>query len=197
MLRNFPAFIWWVRKIPAKFPSNFPPNFPPQNQKNPPTSFCRSAGRNIFPAGQKTSKIIKKCRKIFFGTSRQFSRGTSFPAPFFQAGSVLNERMNVLKETKKEVSTVELTRSYDEQRRDLTVQIMDAKDSPALGKRARLSASEGALQADMPLGTTYRSFCLGELFFLFSEVNKRGRPSKWPPECLPSKFADFECAFSL
>ena len=28
-------------------------------------------------------------------------------------------------------------------------------------------------------------------------VNKRGRPSKWPPECLPSKFADFECAFSL
>ena len=32
---------------------------------------------------------------------------------------------------------------------------------------------------------------------LFSEVNKRGRPSKWPPECLPSKFADFECAFSL
>ena len=30
-----------------------------------------------------------------------------------------------------------------------------------------------------------------------SEVNKRGRPSKWPPECLPSKFADFECAFSL
>ena len=29
-----------------------------------------------------------------------------------------------------------------------------------------------------------------------SEVNKRGRPSKWPPECLPSKFADFECAFS-
>ena len=33
--------------------------------------------------------------------------------------------------------------------------------------------------------------------FLFSEVNKRGRPSKWPPECLPSNFADFECAFSL
>ena len=30
-----------------------------------------------------------------------------------------------------------------------------------------------------------------------SEVNKRGRPSKWPPECLLSKFADFECAFSL
>ena len=30
-----------------------------------------------------------------------------------------------------------------------------------------------------------------------SEVNKRGRPSKCPPECLPSKFADFECAFSL
>ena len=30
-----------------------------------------------------------------------------------------------------------------------------------------------------------------------SEVNKRGRPSKWPPECLPSKFVDFECAFSL
>ena len=30
-----------------------------------------------------------------------------------------------------------------------------------------------------------------------SEVNKRGRPSKWPPECLPSTFADFECAFSL
>ena len=30
-----------------------------------------------------------------------------------------------------------------------------------------------------------------------SEVNKRGRPSKWPPECLPSKFAYFECAFSL
>ena len=30
-----------------------------------------------------------------------------------------------------------------------------------------------------------------------SEVNKRGRPSKWPPECLPSKFAHFECAFSL
>ena len=28
-----------------------------------------------------------------------------------------------------------------------------------------------------------------------SEVNKRGRPSKWPPECLPSKFPDFECAF--
>ena len=32
---------------------------------------------------------------------------------------------------------------------------------------------------------------------LLSEVNKRGRPSKWPQECLPSKFADFECAFSL
>ena len=32
---------------------------------------------------------------------------------------------------------------------------------------------------------------------LNSEVNKRGRPSKWPPERLPSKFADFECAFSL
>ena len=31
----------------------------------------------------------------------------------------------------------------------------------------------------------------------FSEVNKRGRPSKWPPERLLSKFADFECAFSL
>ena len=30
-----------------------------------------------------------------------------------------------------------------------------------------------------------------------SEVNKRGRPSKWPPECPPSKFAGFECAFSL
>ena len=30
-----------------------------------------------------------------------------------------------------------------------------------------------------------------------SEVNKRGRPSKWPPEGLPSKFADFDCAFSL
>ena len=30
-----------------------------------------------------------------------------------------------------------------------------------------------------------------------SEVNKRGRPSKWPPDRLPSKFADFECAFSL
>ena len=30
-----------------------------------------------------------------------------------------------------------------------------------------------------------------------SEVNKRGRPSKWPPERLPSEFADFECAFSL
>ena len=28
-----------------------------------------------------------------------------------------------------------------------------------------------------------------------SEVNKRGRPSKWPPERLPSKFGDFECAF--
>ena len=28
-----------------------------------------------------------------------------------------------------------------------------------------------------------------------SEVKKRGRPSKCPPECLPSKFADFECAF--
>ena len=28
------------------------------------------------------------------------------------------------------------------------------------------------------------------LFFLsnYSDVNKRGRPSKWPPECLPSKF---------
>ena len=26
-------------------------------------------------------------------------------------------------------------------------------------------------------------------------ANKRGRPSKWPPERLPSKFADFECAF--
>ena len=31
----------------------------------------------------------------------------------------------------------------------------------------------------------------------FPAVNKRGRPSKWPPECLPSKFADVECAFSL
>ena len=31
---------------------------------------------------------------------------------------------------------------------------------------------------------------------ILSEVSKRGRPSKWPPECLPSKFADFECAFS-
>ena len=30
-----------------------------------------------------------------------------------------------------------------------------------------------------------------------SEANKRGRPSKRPPECLLSKFADFECAFSL
>ena len=37
------------------------------------------------------------------------------------------------------------------------------------------------------------------LYFLgkIAEVNKRGRPSKWPPECLPSKFADFERAFSL
>ena len=36
-----------------------------------------------------------------------------------------------------------------------------------------------------------------ELSEFSSEVNKRGRPSKWPPECLPSKFVDFECAFSL
>ena len=34
-------------------------------------------------------------------------------------------------------------------------------------------------------------------FSVLSEVNKRGRPSKWPSEWLPSKFADFEGAFSL
>ena len=33
------------------------------------------------------------------------------------------------------------------------------------------------------------------VYCFFSAVNKRGRPSKWLPECLPSKFADFECAF--
>ena len=40
----------------------------------------------------------------------------------------------------------------------------------------------------------------GDLNFFFRGRNvhqESGRPSKWPPECLPSKFADFECAFSL
>ena len=60
---------------------------------------------DTFRAGQKTSKIFKKCQKVFrhfsticaqgkecqkssksvknfFDTFRQFSRGTSFPAPF-------------------------------------------------------------------------------------------------------------------
>ena len=32
----------------------------------------------IFAQGKKTSKIVKKCQKVF----RQFSRGTFFPAPF-------------------------------------------------------------------------------------------------------------------
>ena len=32
-----------------------------------------------FRAGQKTSKIVKKCQKVF----RHFSRGTFFPAPSF------------------------------------------------------------------------------------------------------------------
>ena len=35
-----------------------------------------------FRAGQKTSKIVKKCHKNIFDTFGQFSRGTSFPAPF-------------------------------------------------------------------------------------------------------------------
>ena len=40
------------QKNPAKFPPNFPPNFPnfpAKNQKNSPTSFCRSAGRTKCP----------------------------------------------------------------------------------------------------------------------------------------------------
>ena len=38
------------QKNPAKFPPNFPPNFPnfhAKNQKQSPTSFCRSAGRRF------------------------------------------------------------------------------------------------------------------------------------------------------
>ena len=37
---------------------------------------------DIFRAGQKTSKIVKKCQKYFWHFLWQFSRGTSFPAPF-------------------------------------------------------------------------------------------------------------------
>ena len=45
---------------------------------------------DIFRAGQKTVKNrqIKKCQNIFFDTFRQFSRGTSSPAPF---GGALKE----------------------------------------------------------------------------------------------------------
>ena len=38
---------------------------------------------------------------------------------------------------------------------------------------------------------------LAKLCEFSSEVKKRGQPNKWPPECLPSKFADSECAFPL
>ena len=41
-----------------------------------------------------------------------------------------------------------------------------------------------------------KKVCVDFFWPLLSGVNKRGRPSKWPPECLPSKFADFECPFS-
>ena len=49
MLRNFGAFILWVRKNPAKLPLNFPPNLPPQNQEKSLTSFCRGSHAKTYP----------------------------------------------------------------------------------------------------------------------------------------------------
>ena len=55
------------------------------------------------------------------------------------------------------------------------------------------------------IGLIFLTYCRNSVWYFLltvppvseSEVNKRGRPSKWPPECLPSKVTDFECAFSL
>ena len=62
----------------------------------------------------------------------------------------------------------------------------------ASSKKTQEKVRKGVLGASRPRGEK-RSKRVEK----WSEVNKRGRPSKWPPECLPSKFADFECAFSL
>ena len=45
--------------------------------------------------------------------------------------------------------------------------------------------------------TVIHKICNMTTYTYIAEVNKRGRPSKWPPDHLPSKFADFECAFWL
>ena len=60
---------------------------------------------------------------------------------------------------------------------------------------ARFSSRAG--KRGVSSGGGFSDLDLSIPFVPFSEVNERGRPSKWPPECLPSKFADFECAFSL
>ena len=83
--------------------------------------------------------------------------------------------------------------------------VIRARSSPQQGQLLQrrkhwkpASSCWGPIARDFAKGV---SSCWGRFrlfrFMHLSEVNKRGRPSKWPPECLPSKFADFECAFSL
>ena len=43
---NFPDILS-LYSVGQKNPAKFPPNFPAKNQKNSPTSFCRSAGRTF------------------------------------------------------------------------------------------------------------------------------------------------------
>ena len=62
------------RKIPGKILQNL-------CNKNPPTHFCRGAGPTFFAQGKKRQKSSKSVKNIF-DTFRQFSRSTSFPAPF-------------------------------------------------------------------------------------------------------------------
>ena len=71
------------------------------------------------------------------------------------------------------------------------------RDFPDMSLSSSLSISYDLRQGTFPKGSGNSPEKIGKPPGLPSEVNKRGRPSKWPPECLPSNFADFECAFSL
>ena len=91
------------------FPPNSPQNLPSKNQKNAPTSVCRSAGRKtcqnvsnmfwlfltIFAQGKKRLKMSQSVKTIF-DIFRDFSRSTNSLAPLraLNIGPFLEIRAN-------------------------------------------------------------------------------------------------------
>ena len=81
MLRNFPENFEPLFCGSEKVPPKFPPNFPAKNQKNSPTSFCRSSGKIEFV---RVSFWLKDLSRIFFLSRLIFPRILSLDSLFLE-----------------------------------------------------------------------------------------------------------------